>query len=80
MISQLDSQLRKYNLNLRSGTHVPAGGFAAAKFSQADFVAAKFLLSLVRLSSNGHNFFVSAPIYTLFETLDFRLPKLRKNI
>ena len=50
--------------------------FAAAKISQGkvdiatDFAAAKFSLNLVRLSSNGHNFFVSAPIRTLFEALD----------
>ena len=54
--------------------------FAAMKFSEVDFAAAKFSLSLVRLSSNGHNFFVSAPIYTLFKELDSWLPELKKNI
>ena len=53
-----------------------AGGFAAVKFSQGkvdfvvDFAVAKFSLSLVRLSLNGHNFLVSAPICTPFEALD----------
>ena len=61
MISHLGSQLWKWNFNLRSGTRVLEGGFAAAKFS----------LSFARLSSNGHNFFVSAPIHTPFEALDF---------
>ena len=69
---------------LRSGTRVLAGGFTAtkhlakfsqvdfvaAKFSQANFAAAKFSLSLVRLSSNGHNFFVSASIRTPVKVLD----------
>ena len=70
MISQLDSQLQKWNLNLRSGTRVLASGF----------VATKFLLNLVQLSSNGHNFFISALICTLFEALDSWLPELRKDI
>ena len=70
MISQLDSQMEKWNLNLQSGTRVPVGGFAIAKFSQADFAAAEFSLSLVWLSSNGHNFFISASICTPFEALD----------
>ena len=48
----------------------PKADFAATKFSQADFAAAKFSLSLVRLSSNGYNFFISAPIRTPFEALD----------
>ena len=58
-ISQGDSHGVKMEFELRSGTRVLAGGFAAAKFSH----------SLVQLSSNGHNFFVSAPIYVLFEAL-----------
>ena len=33
--------------------------------------AAKFSLNFVQLSSNSHNFFVSAPICTPFEALDF---------
>ena len=37
---------------------------------QADFAVAKFSLSLVRLSSNGHKFFVSDLIHTLFKALD----------
>ena len=78
------SQLRRWNFNLRSGTRVLPGGFAAAKhlakFSQADFAAPKFSLNLVRLSSNGHNFFVSAPIRTLFEALDSWLLELKNNI
>ena len=59
-ISQRGSQLRRWSFNLRSGTHVLGGGFAAAKFSH----------SLMQLSSNGHNFSVSTPICVLFETLD----------
>ena len=53
-----------------------AGGFAAVKFSQGkvdfvvDFAVAKFLLSLVRLSSSGYNFFFLALIHTPFEELD----------
>ena len=62
--------VRKWNLNLRSGTRVLASGF----------VATKFLLNLVQLSSNGHNFFISALICTLFEALDSWLPELRKDI
>ena len=36
----------------------------------ADFAVAKFSHNLMQLSSNGHNFFVSTPIRTLFEALD----------
>ena len=60
LISQGDSHGVKMEFELRSGTSVLAGGFAAAKFS----------LNLVHLSSNGHNFFVSFLICTLFEVLD----------
>ena len=74
LIFQGDSHGTKMEFELRSGTRVLAGGFTAAKhlakFSQADFAIAKFSLSLVRLSSNGHNFFVSAPIHAPFEVLD----------
>ena len=72
--------LRKWNFNLQSGTRVLANGFTAAKhlakFSQGkddftiDFAAAKFSLSLVRLSSSGYNFFFLALIHTPFEELD----------
>nr|CAN82785.1 hypothetical protein VITISV_033591 [Vitis vinifera] len=68
VISQHGSQLQRWSFNLRSGTRVLAGGFAAVKFSQrkvdfvADFAAVKFSHRLMRLSSNGHNFFVSTPI------------------
>ena len=48
--------------------------------SQADFATTKFLHSLVRLSSNGHNFFVSTLIHALFKALDFWLPKVRNDI
>ncbi|WKA04802.1 hypothetical protein VitviT2T_022807 [Vitis vinifera] len=34
-------------------------------------LAAKFPLNFARLSSNGHNFFVSTPIHAPFEVLDF---------
>ena len=45
--------------------------FGVAKFSRLDLAGAKFLhLDLVLLSSNGHNFFISAPICTPFEALD----------
>ena len=77
-ISQPISQLRNEGVELRNGTHVPRGGVAIAKhlakFSQL------ISLSFVRLSSNSHNFFVSAPIHVSFEALDFWLPKIRKNI
>ena len=62
------SQLRNECTGLQNGTRVPKGGFAAAKhpvkFSQL------ISLSFARLSSNGHNFFVSAPICTPFGALD----------
>ena len=51
--------------------------------SQVEFVIsqlAKLSFSLVRLSSNGHNFFISAPIHTPFEALDSWLPKIRNDI
>ena len=35
---------------------------------------------VIKLSSNGHNFFILAPIYTSFEALDSWLPKIRNNI
>ena len=55
---------------------------------QVDFIsqlrnglwAAKFLHSLMWLSSNGHNFFVSTPICTPFEAFDSWLPELRNDI
>ena len=50
------SQLRNTLQNFASGFH-----FAAVKFSH----------SLMQLSSNDHNFFVSTPIGTPFEALDF---------
>ena len=64
LIFQGDSHGAKMEFELRSGTRVLAGGFTAAKH------LAKFSLSLVRLSLNGHNFLVSAPICTPFEALD----------
>ena len=84
VISQFGSQLRKWSSNLWSGTRVLAGGFAAAKhlakFSQADFVAAKSTFSLVQLASNGYNFFILSLIRAPFESLDSWLPDLRNNI
>ena len=51
--------------------------------SQVEFVIsqlAKLSFSLVWLSSNGHNFFISASIHTPFEALDSWLPKIRNDI
>ena len=38
---------------------------------KADFAAMKLAFSLVRLDSNGYNFFILALIRTLFEAFDF---------
>ena len=38
---------------------------------KVDFTAAKSAFSLVRLASNGYNFFILAPIHAPFEVLDF---------
>ena len=51
-----------------------------AKFLHLALADAKFIFNLVRLSSDGHNFFSSALICTSFEVLDSWLPKIRKNI
>ena len=65
-------------VELRNGTRVLRGGFTAAKhpakFSQLTS------LSFAQLSSNSHNFFVSAPIHAPFEALDSRLPDIRNKI
>ena len=48
--------------------------------SQVEFVISqlvKLSFSLVRLSSNGHNFFILASICTPFEELDSWLPELQ---
>ena len=89
VISQRGSQLRKWSFNLRSGTRVLGGGFTAvkhlAKFHKwisfrSSFRSCEISHSLMQLSSNGHNFFVSAPNCTPFEALDSWLPKLRNDI
>ena len=63
------SQLRNTLRNFASGFH-----FAA------HFVTAKFSHSLMQLSSNDHNFFVSTPIGASFEVLDSWLTELRNEI
>ena len=79
VISQRDLQLRRWRHGLRNGTRVPKVGFTAY------FAAVKWALgceishNLMRLSSNDHNFFISAPIHTPFKVLDSWIPKLRKT-
>ena len=63
---QVVSQLRNTLWNFASGFH-----FAA------HFTAAKFSHSLMQLSSNGHNFFISTLIGTPFKALDSWLIELR---
>ena len=41
-------------------------------------IISKWSFNLVQLSSNGHNFFISTPICTLFEALDSWLPEIWK--
>ena len=48
---------------LQSGTHVPKGGFEAAKSKNSSF-------GIARSSSNDHNFFVSNPNHAPFEAMD----------
>ena len=47
-------------------------GLCAVKFSQqkVDFAVAKLSHNLMRLSSNGHNLFISTPIHAPFKVLD----------
>ena len=65
--SQPILQLQNEGVELRNGTRVLKGGFAAmkhlTKFSQL------ISLNFAQLSSNGHNFFVSTPIHVPFEVL-----------
>ena len=67
VVSQLWNTLR----NFASGFHFAAMKWAlGCEIFAAHFAATKFSLNFVRLSSNGHNFFVWAPIRTPFEVLD----------
>ena len=50
------------------------------KLRNGHFQLVKFSHSLMRLSSNPHNFLVSTPICISFEALESWLPKLRNNI
>ena len=52
----------------------------STKFSHLDLHCAKFSFSSMQFSCNDHNFFVSTPIWTPFEVLDFWLPKLQNGI
>ena len=80
VILQRGSQLWRRRHRLLNGTHVPKVGFAA------HFTTAKWALgceishSLMWLSSNGHNFFVSTSIRVPFEAMDSWLPKIWNEI
>ena len=73
VISQCDSQLRRWRHGLRNGTREPKVGFAAHFAATKWALGCEISYSLMQLPSNSHNFFVSAPICTRLKrwTLDF---------
>ena len=66
-------------ISFRSSFHSCEMGFGLRNF-RSSFRSYEIWHSLMRLSSNGHNFFVSNPIHKTFEVLDSWLRELRNDI
>ena len=74
-----------YKISQAEGLHFAAKGWFRSDHlvilqPKADFTDAKLAFNLVWLASNGYKFFISTPIYVLFEALDSWLPELRNDI